>query len=84
VPQAWAAGSVFMLLQALLGLRIDGWKKEIHVDRPRLPIGIDQLAVHGLSVGEHCVDLTFQKLGERVVAFSNGGTPSPVPLMLHL
>jgi glycogen debranching enzyme len=84
VPQAWAAGSVFMLLQALLGLRIDGWKKEIHVDRPRLPIGIDQLAVHGLSVGEHCVDLTFQTLGERVVAFSNGGTPSPVQLMLHL
>ena len=37
LPQAWASGSVFMMLQACLGLSIDGWRGEIHIDRPRLP-----------------------------------------------
>ena len=31
LPQAWASGSVFMLLQACLGLSIDGWRGEIHI-----------------------------------------------------
>ena len=48
LPQAWASGSVFMLLQACLGLRVDGWRGEIHVDRPRLPIGIDRLTIRHL------------------------------------
>ena len=43
LPQAWSSGSVFMLMQACLGLEIDGLDGEIHVNRPRLPIGIDQL-----------------------------------------
>ena len=81
LPQAWAAGSVFMLLQACLGLRIDGWRGEIHVDRPRLPIGIDRLTVRHLAVGEIRVDLTFQRVGERVAVYSEGGDPSPVPLL---
>jgi glycogen debranching enzyme len=83
VPQAWAAGSIFMLLQALVGIRIDGWRGEIHIERPMLPVGIDQLEIHGLAVGRDCVNLTFQRIGERVVAFSNGVTGS-TPLMLHL
>ena len=72
VPQAWASGSVFMLLQACLGLRIDGWRGEIHVDRPRLPVGIDRLTVRHLAVGEHRVDLTFQRVGDRVAVYPEG------------
>ena len=81
VPQAWASGSVFMLLQACLGLRVDGWRGEIHVDRPRLPIGIDRLTVRHLAVGGTRVDLTFQRVGERVAVCSEGSDPSPVPLL---
>ena len=69
LPQAWAAGAVFMVLQACLGLTIDGWRGEIHVDRPRLPIGIDRLSVRGLPLGADRVDLNFQRVGDRVVAF---------------
>ena len=69
LPQAWAAGAVFMVLQASLGLTIDGWRGEIHVDRPRLPIGIDRLSVRGLPLGADRVDLNFQRVGDRVVAF---------------
>ncbi|HTZ78839.1 MAG TPA: amylo-alpha-1,6-glucosidase [Stellaceae bacterium] len=73
LPQAWAAGAVFMALQACLGLRIDGWRGEIHVERPRLPPGLDRLSVHGVPLGSERVDLSFQRVGERVVAFPIGG-----------
>ncbi|HTV71457.1 MAG TPA: amylo-alpha-1,6-glucosidase [Rhizobiaceae bacterium] len=69
LPQAWSAGSAFMLLQACLGLRIDGWKGEIQIDRPRLPIGIDKLTVSRLSVGSAAVDLHFQRIGKRVASY---------------
>jgi glycogen debranching enzyme len=81
VPQAWASGSAFMLLQACLGLRIDGWRGEVHVDRPRLPVGIDRLTVRHLAVGESRVDLTFQRVGGRVAVYPEGGGSRPVPLL---
>ena len=83
LPQAWASGSVFMMLQACLGLRIDGWRGEIHVDRPRLPAGIDRLTVRHLAVGAHCVDLTFQRIGGRVAAYPEGREDGVVPVITH-
>ncbi len=72
LPQAWSAGAVFMVLQACLGFSIDGWRGEIHIDRPRLPIGINQLSLRGLPIGDARVDLAFQRVGDRVVAFPAG------------
>ncbi len=83
LPQAWAAGSVFMLLQACLGLSIDGWHGEIHIDRPRLPIGIGRLTVRHLAVGSMRVDLIFRRIGERVVGYPEGGDPSAIPVISH-
>ena len=83
LPQAWASGSAFMLLQACLGLSVDGWRGEIHVDRPRLPDGIDRVTVRHLRVGAREVDLTFQRVGERVAAYPEGPEPSPVPILSH-
>jgi len=83
LPQAWAAGSAFMLLQACLGVSIDGWRKEVHVIRPRLPSGIEQVALRGLNVGEASVDLVFQRFGHRVVAFAEGRDASKVPLRVR-
>ena len=60
MPQAWAAGSVFMVLQACLGLEIDGWAGEVILTRPHLPQGVDRVALWGLEVGEARVDI---KLG---------------------
>jgi hypothetical protein len=39
MPQAWAAGAPFMLLQACLGVQVDGLRGEVLVERPRLPMG---------------------------------------------
>jgi glycogen debranching enzyme len=67
MPQAWAAGSVFMLLQACLGLQIDGWRGEIIVDHPRLPIGIDNLFLPNIPLREKSASLVFQSAGGHVI-----------------
>jgi glycogen debranching enzyme len=81
LPQAWAAGSVFMLLQACLGLTIDGWRGEVLVDRPALPIGVERLRVRQLPVGRNRIDLTFQRVGDEVVCISEGKTRSAVKII---
>ncbi|MFU0506859.1 amylo-alpha-1,6-glucosidase [Pseudaminobacter sp. NGMCC 1.201702] len=83
LPQAWSSGSVFMLMQACLGFRIDGWRGDVQVDQPRLPIGIDQLTVRRLSVGESTYDLTFQRVGDRVIADLQAPNESPAPVILR-
>ncbi|RUU13133.1 amylo-alpha-1,6-glucosidase [Mesorhizobium sp. USDA-HM6] len=83
LPQAWSAGSTFMLMQACLGLEIDGWEGELHVTRPRLPIGIDTLTLRHLTVGDKSVDLTFQRVGDRVVAFLSDRHEGMVPLIVR-
>jgi glycogen debranching enzyme len=85
LPQAWAAGSVFMLLQASLGLQLDAHGGLIRVEQPRLPDGIDHLQIRHLQLGTQKLDLSFQRLGERVVAFIDRQEgPSPVKLVLKL
>ena len=60
-PQAWAAGSVFLLLQACLGLDVDAPKMKICLERPELPQGLDHIAIRNLQVGEASVDLTLHR-----------------------
>lgn len=83
LPQAWSAGSAFMLMQACLGLEIDGWGGELRVTRPRLPIGIDTLTLRHLTVGDKAVDLSFQRVGDRVVAFLSDRHEGQVPLIVR-
>ncbi len=73
LPQAWAAGSVFMMLQACLGLRIDARRCEVRIENPHLPDGVDRMTIHGLDVGGARIDLGFERIGQRVVAFRAGG-----------
>jgi glycogen debranching enzyme len=72
LPQAWAAGSVFMMLQACLGVTVDGEAGTVTVIDPPLPIGIDQLRVDRLKVGEEVIGLTFQRHGGRVAVTTDG------------
>ena len=73
LPQAWAAGAVFMLLQACLGLHVDAWRGEVVIDRPQLPVGVDRLLVRELEVAGARVDLAFERVGGRVLAARTGG-----------
>jgi glycogen debranching enzyme len=80
LPQAWAAGAGFMLLQACLGVEVDGRTGEIRVQHPRLPPGVDQVSVRALQVGERQVDLVFQRSGGHVVVFTEGRDAGMVPI----
>jgi glycogen debranching enzyme len=84
LPQAWASGSLFMLLQAALGIRIDGARKEVHIERPLLPEGIESLRVRQLPVGETRIDIEFHRLGKEVGAFPVGHAQGGVNVLLHL
>ena len=48
--QAWSAGALPFMLTELLGLQADGFAKRLHIRRPRLPDGVDTLALHDVRV----------------------------------
>ena len=83
LPQAWSAGSVFMLMQACLGLKSMAGKARSIVTRPRLPIGIDNLTIRHLAVGEANVDLVFERVGDRVVSYLHRRHEGLVPLIVR-
>jgi glycogen debranching enzyme len=83
VPQAWAAGASLMLLQACLGVRIDGWWGEIHIERPHLPIGVDQLVISNLEVGGQTAPLTFRRQGDQVVVTGPQGAPDEISIAIR-
>jgi glycogen debranching enzyme len=62
VPQAWAAGSVFALLQAILGCTPDAPRGKLYVD-PLLPEWLPDLTVLDLHVGGHRFDIRFWRDG---------------------
>jgi glycogen debranching enzyme len=64
-PQAWAAGSIPLLVAVTLGLEPDGFDRRLRIVRPRLPRFLDRLEVRGLPVGGGRVDLTFTGRGDR-------------------
>lgn len=63
VPQAWAAGSVFHLLRAILGLDANAHKKQLTVN-PVLPRWLPDMTIRKLRVGQATVDLRFWREGE--------------------
>ncbi|APR77614.1 Hypothetical protein A7982_02961 [Minicystis rosea] len=66
VPQAWAAGSTFHLLRAILGLAADAPRGRLHVD-PALPTWLPDVTLLGLRVGQTKVDLRFWRDGDRTL-----------------
>jgi glycogen debranching enzyme len=60
-PQSWAAAAVFLLLQASLGLSIDGSKKQLVFDRPYLPDGILGLWITNLQIDCSRTDLLLER-----------------------
>ncbi len=63
VPQAWAAGSVFFLLQAILGIVPDAPRGKLYLD-PLLPSWLPDITVSDLQLGKHRFDIRFWRDGE--------------------
>jgi glycogen debranching enzyme len=65
-PQAWAAGSIYMMLQACLGLDIDARSRTIRFSRPALPPFLRDLRIRNLRVGQAVVDLSLHHYPDNV------------------
>jgi glycogen debranching enzyme len=77
VPQAWAAGSVFMLTQALLGFLPDAPHGKLYVD-PMLPKWLPDLTIRDLRIGTNKLDLRFWREGEETAFEVTKGDPNVV------
>jgi glycogen debranching enzyme len=67
-PQAWAAGAVFGMLQACLGLEVRAQDCEVVLRTPRLPPFIEWMRITRLGAPGPSVDLLLQRY-ERNVGF---------------
>jgi glycogen debranching enzyme len=61
LPQAWASGSVFMVLDACLGLSIDARAGEVRFANPALPAWLPEVRLTHLKVGGATVDLLIER-----------------------
>jgi len=68
-PQAWAAGSPFLLLQAMLGISARAHLDLVTVNKPHLPTWLNTVEVRNLTVGRSRISLLFRREGE-ITSFS--------------
>jgi glycogen debranching enzyme len=61
VPQAWAAGSVFTLLQAMLGIEFDAPRGKLWLN-PELPAWLPDVTLRDLRLGDEMYDIAFHRL----------------------
>jgi glycogen debranching enzyme len=59
-PQAWAAGAVYLLLAASIGLQIDARARRLSFSRAQLPRSVDWIQLSNLAVGDARVDLRLE------------------------
>ncbi|MEZ0225777.1 MAG: glycogen debranching N-terminal domain-containing protein [Alphaproteobacteria bacterium] len=64
-PQAWSSASESLLLQAMLGIKIDGRTKTVTVDNPQLPGWLDALSISDLKIGNSSISLEFRRDGKQ-------------------
>lgn len=60
IPQAWAAGSVFQFIQAMLGLEADAPNGTLYLD-PTLPDWVPSIHIENMAVGDSRIDLTVRR-----------------------
>jgi glycogen debranching enzyme len=64
IPQAWAAASPFMILQALLGVSANAARRSLTIEHPTLPEWLGHVRLQRLRVGGARVTLDFQREGQ--------------------
>jgi glycogen debranching enzyme len=65
-PRSWAAASVFMLLQACMGLPIRGSPAQVSFSYPLLPPFLQEIRIKNLRVGQGAIDLLLQRRSDDV------------------
>jgi glycogen debranching enzyme len=68
-PQAWSCATPLFLLQATLGLKVNGCNA-VDFQRPCLPDFLSKLSINGLRCGNASVDMDIQQMGEATSVFT--------------
>ena len=68
-PQAWAAGTMFMVLQTILGLTPDAPNNILWVNNPTLPPWLNRVKLSNVRIGSSRLDITFTRQ-EGVTSFT--------------
>jgi glycogen debranching enzyme len=66
-PQAWSAASVFLILQATLGLKVMGFQRRVLLDLPAMPPWLEWLRIDDLKVGDDTVSLILRRAANGIV-----------------
>ena len=73
IPQAWAAGCVYMFLQAVLGIEFSV-EQPIVFRKPKLPPYINRLRISNLKYGSSQFDLVLRRRGSDVALHAENKT----------
>jgi glycogen debranching enzyme len=82
-PQAWSAASVFLILQAILGMRIQGFENSVTIETPMLPAWLDWIKIENLKVGQGTVSLNFQRMPSNAAAVEVLARQGTVEINIH-
>jgi glycogen debranching enzyme len=63
-PQAWSGASIFMIVQAMLGIQVMGFDRKLIIDSPAMPAWLDWLKIENLKVGDGEVSLMVRRAPE--------------------
>lgn len=61
VPQAWAAASIFLLMQSVLNIEPDAQNNELLINNSIIPHWLDYFRIDNLQIGKAQVDIEFRK-----------------------
>jgi len=84
VPQAWASGAFFMLLQGALGLFPQAPEGVLHVRNPVLPAFLRDLTVTGLRIGKSRISLQFRRHRDRTLVNLLDAEGPPLQVQIEL
>jgi glycogen debranching enzyme len=65
-PQAWAAGSLFLLLRACLGLEVRAQERQIRLSNPSLPPTLNEIRIDNLKLLDGSADLVIRREGTAI------------------
>lgn len=65
-PQAWAASAPFSLLESMLGMTFDAYKREIRLVNPVLPASVGEVTLRNLTLNGASTDIVLRNEGGEV------------------
>jgi glycogen debranching enzyme len=66
-PQAWAAGTLFLMLKSGLGLHPDAFNHQLNVVKPQLPSFLNACKLSNIKVGADTVTLSFTRENDKII-----------------